>query len=158
MKCKTMSLFKTFFAAKGEIYLVVIATVITSRVKIYHVSFARKLTWYFTGVIRSHNKRKNFFVRKVSPAKHPQQKDRGETAVFAYKKNGFEIFILQEPGRGFILSSRTCWIDGCTLSYLAGETIPVISGYFLYRHQEDMPKYRRYYAKVLVKRASRLKP
>lgn len=48
-------------------------------------------------------------------------------------KNGYEIFILQEPGRGFILSSRTYWIDGCTLSYLARKTIPVLSGYFLYK-------------------------
>ena len=46
-----------FFAAKGTIYYMTIATVIFSRVRItcyfhvwrYHV-FARKLTWYFIGV------------------------------------------------------------------------------------------------------------
>ena len=62
MKCKSIYFLKHFFATKGAIYLVVyIATVITSRVKVYHV-FARKLTWHFTGVIISHNKIKNFAV------------------------------------------------------------------------------------------------
>ena len=149
MKCKSIYFLKHFFATKGAIYLVVyIATVITSRVKVCHV-FARKLTWHFTGVIISHNKIKNFAV--------PSGKTE-ERRLYSHIKNGFEIFILQEPRRGFILSSGTCWIDGCPLSYLAGKTIPVISG--LYRYQEDMPKYCRYNAKVRarVKRASRLKP
>ena len=56
MKCQTISL-KYFFAAKGAIYYVAIATVIFSHVKItcyfhmlrYHV-FVRKLTWYISMV------------------------------------------------------------------------------------------------------------